>query len=231
MLVAGLVAGSIMTFAITYPLPGSVGTFTSVSTTTETVTSISVSTITTFPTVNLTAALAGAYLSHIGAIVSRNATALAAQYETNATLLYGFPPPSASLSGSVSGIADITRLYMEEPANTSQATSCATCFDLKAPFAAANETDSITVSSNEKAGNVTSHLVFYGTLSFGGCYVQGVGLCNTQAYAMGFDISYVLQGDRWLISTESLAYVYVDKCITAYSSPDGSVFYCPGPYR
>ena len=93
MLVAGLVAGGIITFAITYPHPSSVGTFTSVSTTTETVTSISVSTttttstITTTPAVNLTATLADAYLSHIGAIESQNATALAAQYEANATLL------------------------------------------------------------------------------------------------------------------------------------------------
>jgi len=205
----------------------SVSTTTSTTTQTTTVTSM----------LDLTKALTDAYLSHIGAIVSQNATALAAQYEANATLLYASPqggvfPPS--LDGSVNGIANITRFYegsLQTNKNNSQYVSCVTCITLKVPFAVANETISITVSSNEKAGNVTSHLVFYGTLSFGGCYVQGVGSCNTQAYALGFGISYVLQGDRWLISTESLAYVYVDKCITAYSSPDGSVFYCPGPYR
>jgi hypothetical protein len=217
-------------------------TLTSTSTSTVTATSVSTTTSTTTQTttvtstLDLTKTLTDAYLSHIGAIESQNATALAAQYETNATLLYAsqggvFP---SFLDGSVNGIANITRFYegsLQTNKNNSQYVSCVTCFDLKVPFSVANETISVTVSSNEKAGNVTSHLVFYGTLNSGGCYVQGVGLCNTQAHAMGFDISYVLQGDRWLISTESQAYIYVDYCITTYLSPDGSVFYCPGPYR
>jgi len=234
MLVAGLVAGAIMTFAITYPLPGSVGTFTSVSTTTDTViaTSVSTTTSTTTQTTTLTStfdptkALTDTYLSHIGAIESRNAPALASQYETNATLQYSLWTGTAELTGGFDGVANITRFYEGQPTNTSQAISCVTCIALKAPFAVANETHSIIVSSDDKAWNVTSHLVFYGTISYGGCYVQGVGPCNTQYYAMGFDISYVLQGDRWLISTESLSYINNGACTTAYSSPDGSVFCC-----
>jgi hypothetical protein len=215
-------------------------TLTSTSTSTSTATSVSTTTSTTTQTttitstLDLTKALTDAYLSHIGAIESQNATALAAQYETNATLLYAsqggvFP---SSLDGSVNGIANITRFYegsLQENENNSQYFSCLTCITLIVPFAVANETISVTVSSNEKAGNVTSDLVFYSAVS--GVYVQGVGLTTAAAYAMGFNISYVLKGDRWLISTESQAYIYVDKCLTTYLSPDGSIFYCPGPYR
>src|SRR5438309_1458506 len=106
MLVVGLVAGSIITFAITYQHPSSVGTFTLISTTTDTVTATSVSTITTTSFVDPSEALA--YLSHIGAIESGNATALAAQYETNATLLYASPYGGPPHTGSFHGIANIT---------------------------------------------------------------------------------------------------------------------------
>jgi len=204
-------------------------TSTNVSTTTSTTTQ----TTTVTSTLDLAKALTDAYRSHIGAIESQNATALAAQYETNATLYYNITGLPSYLDGSVSGIADITRFYdgsLQTNKNNSAYVSCLQCFDLKVPFAAANETISITVSSNEKAGNVTSNLVFYGTTK-GGVYEEGVGLTNTAGYAMGFNISYVFQGGRWLISTESLAYIYEDRCITSYLSPDDSIFYCPGPYR
>ena len=207
----------------------STSTATSVSTTTSTATQTTI----VASTLDLTKTLTDTYLSHIGAIESQNVTALAAQYEANATLLYTSPQGGvfpSSLDGSVSGIANITRFY-EENKNSSQYVSCFTCITLKVPFAVANETISITVSSNEKAGNVTSDLVFYGNCPICSFYVQGVGVSNIEAYAMGFHISYVLQGGRWLISTESQAYIYVDKCFTTYLSPDGSVFYCPGPYR
>ncbi len=204
-------------------------TATSVSTTTSTTTQ----TTTVTSKFDLTKALTDAYRSHIGAIESQNATALAAQYEANATLYYNITGLPSYLDGSVSGIANITRFYegsLQTNKNNSQYVSCVTCITLKVPFGVANETISITVSSNEKAGNVTSDLVFYGNCPICSFYVQGVGVSNTEAYAMGFDISYVLQGGRWLISTESLAYIYVDKCFTTYLSPDGSIFYCPGPY-
>ncbi len=218
-------------------------TLTSTSTATRTATSVSTTTSTTTQTtmvtstLDLTKALTDAYLSHIGAIEFQNVTALTAQYETNANLLYAsqggvFP---SFLDGSVNGIANITRLYegsLQENENYSyQYVSCLTCITLKVPFAVANETISVTVSSNEKAGNVTSDLVFYGNCPICSFYVQGVGVSNIEAYAMGFHISYVLQGGRWLISTESQAYIYVDKCFTTYLSPYGSIFYCPGPYR
>ena len=215
-------------------------TSTATSTSTSTATSVSTTTSTTTQTTTVTStfdptkALTDAYLAHIGAIESQNATALAAEYETNATLLYTSPHGAvfpSSLDGSVDGVANITRFHegsLQENKNNSQYVSCVTCFDLKVPFTAANETHSITVSSDEKAGNVTANLVFYSFYSPSNppCYVMGVGPCKAGDYAIGFDISYVLQGDRWLISTESLAYVNSSACTTAYSSASGSVFHC-----
>jgi hypothetical protein len=208
----------------------STSTATSLSTTTSTTTQ----TTTVTSTFDLTNALQDAYRSHIGAIVSQNATALAAQYETNATLLYAFQGGASVLDGSVNGIANITRFYdgsLQTNKNNSQYVSCVQCFDLKVPFSVANETTSMTVSSDEKAGNVTSRLVFYSTL-IRVCDDPGFGVyCNAQYYAMGFDISYVLQGDRWLISTDRLMYIDNAGCTGASSSPDGSVFYCPVAYK
>jgi hypothetical protein len=210
----------------------STSTATSVSTTTSTTTQ----TTTVTSRLDLTKTITEAYLSHIGAIESQNATALAAQYETNATLLYAsqggvFP---SFLDGSVNGIANITRFYegsLQTNKNNSGYVSCVTCFDLKVPFAVANETISMTVSSDEKAGNVTSHLVFYSTVMTV-CDDPGQGVyCNATWYAMGFDISFVLQGDRWLISTDRLMYIDNARCTGASSSLDGSVFYCPEQYR
>ena len=194
----------------------STSTATSVSTTTSTTTQ----TTTVTSTFDLTKALTGAYLSHLGAIDSRNATALAPQYEANATLVYAIPygvPPN----GSFDGVANITGFLVQEPANY-----CFTCFDLKAPFAFANETHSMIVSSDDKAGNVTAHLLFWGVQSPGACYQPGVGSCVAGYFLMGFDISYVLQGDHWLISTERLTYGGGGGCTSASASPDGSVFHC-----
>ena len=196
---------------------------------TSTVTILSSRTLTQTTTVtstfDLTKALTDAYLSHIGAIESRNATALAAQYETNATLLGAVP---GGVNDSFDGITNITRFYEETPANNSQALSCLLCLAFKAPFAVANETYSTTASNNDKTGNVMSHLVFYGNTSIdSGCYLLNIGPCKASIYIMGFDISYVLQGERWLISTESLTYFNAYGCISVSLSADGSVLYCP----
>ena len=201
-------------------------TSTSTSTSTSTVTATRVSTITRTSFMDPTQALKDAYLSHIGAIESRNATALAAQYETNATWLGAVP---GGMSDSFDGITNITRFYEEAPANNSQAVSCLLCLAFKAPFAVANETYSTTVSNDDKTGNVMSHLVFYGNTSIeSGCYVPNIGPCKASINIMGFDISYVLQGDRWLISTESLTYFNAYGCLTLTLSPDGSVLRCTG---
>jgi len=201
-------------------------TLTSTSTAASTATSVSTTTSTTTQTTtvtstfDLTKALTDAYHSHIGAIASRNATALAAQYEDNATLnatAIGNPPVS-----SFYGIANITAFYEEAPTNI-----CLACHALKAPFAVANETHSITVSSDEKAANVMSNLVFYGNASVeSGCYAPNVGPCEALTYVVEFSISYVIQGDHWLISTESLTYTNSYQCLTVSLSPDGSVLTC-----
>ena len=200
-------------------------TSTSTSTSTSTVTATSVSTTTTTSTVDLVKALRDAYLSHIRAIESRNATALTGQYEVNATLMGAVP---RGVSSSFDGVANITRFYEEAPSNSSQAVSCLLCLALKTPFGDANETLSMTVSGDDRAGNVTSHLIFYGTDSVGGCYFPNIGPCKAVIYIMGFDISYVLQGDRWLISTESLTYFNSHGCLTFSLSNDGSVVTCTG---
>ena len=222
MLVAGLVAGGIMTFAITYPQTSIVRAFTSVSTTTDTVTAItvstttttSVSTITAFPSVNLTATLAGAYLSHIGAIESQNATALSAQYETNATLLVA----SQSLDGSY----NITRFYAENP--------CSICFLVDGhPFypassSVANDTYSVGLTNSGNTGKVTSYLKLYGGANGACCYPSFTS--NAYYFVIGFDMTYVLQGDRWLISTESLTDNGPNYCNSISISPDGNVLTC-----
>lgn len=195
-------------------------TSTSTSTTTSTATVVSTTTSTSF--VDPTKALIDAYLSHINAIASGNATALAVQYEANATLytaIPGYPP-----IGNFHGVANITGYYQEEPTNI-----CMACLELKTPFAVANETRSISMSSDDKAGNVTSLLVFYGNTSLeAGCYFPNIGPCAALTFILGFDISYVLQGDRWLISTESLSYINSGQCLTISLSPDGGVLTCHG---
>jgi hypothetical protein len=224
-----LVALTIVLASTTIYESGARTTVTSTSTTTSvsTVTSTTTQTTTFTSTVDLTKTLTDAYASHIGAIESRNATGLAAQYETNATLQYSVWNGSAELSGSVGGTANITRFYGGEPTNMSQAVSCPTCIDLKAPFAVANETYSIMMSSDDKAGSIMSHLVFYGNDSVdGGCYVIGVGACNMDVYVMSFDISYVLHGGGWLISTESLTYINSSACMALSLSSDGSIVTC-----
>jgi hypothetical protein len=217
MLVAGLVAGATITFALTYPHPSSVGDFTSVSTTIETVTSISVSTITTTSVadpVDPTEALADAYLSHIDAIESGNATALAAQYETNATLLYASPYGGPPHTGSFDGIANITGFYK----------GGSIYFYATPPYAVTNETYATAMSNDDKAGNVASHLIFYGNANHSCCWPSFSA--TTYYYVMGFDISYVLQGDRWLISTETLTICNFSYCAGVNLSPDGNVFSC-----
>lgn len=209
-LAVGLVAGAIITLAMTYPHPGGTDAFTSVSTTTDTLTLVNVSTIATTSVAGATDALKAAYLSHIGAIESENATALAAQFETNATLLFAEPhalPPN----GSLVGIANITRFYEEGgPAGGAS---------LKAPYAAANDTYSITMSNDGRAGSVTSHLIFYGNDPV-------ARPMAAYFYDVSLDISYVLQGDRWLISTESLTYNNFSSCAAISLSPDGSILTC-----
>lgn len=219
----GLFVGLTLVFASTTVYESGIRTtFTSTSTSTSisTVVATSISTTTMTSITDPIVALEDTYLSHIGAIESKNAIALAAQYEANATLnavAIGNPP-----QGSFFGVANITRFYEDQPTNI-----CVACRTLEAPFAVANETHSITISSDDKTGNVTSHLVFYGNTSVeDGCYVPNVGPCQALAYVVGFDISYLLQGGHWLISMESLTYSNSYQCLTVSLSPDGSVLSC-----
>jgi hypothetical protein len=188
-------------------------TSTSISTSTSTVTATSVSTSTTTSTVDLVKALRGAYLSHISAIETENATALASQYETNATLVntdsYALPPNP--VNASFDGIANITRFY--------QAGGPPEGATLRAPFAVANETYSITMSNDLNAGDVTSHLIFFG-------HNPNVLPQAADVFNVAFDISYVLQGDHWLISAENVNYYHYYSCSAIALSSDGSVLYC-----
>jgi hypothetical protein len=156
-------------------------------------------------------ALAGAYLSHIAAIESGNMTALAALYETNATL---YAPQNGNEGNFFGGVANITSFYEGELAD-----QCPPCFGLAFPFAVANETYSITMANDLNAGNVTSQLILYGT---GGPYGQSVFTDG-----MRLDVSYVLQGDRWLISTESLTRFSGGYCQMVSLTPDGVLVCTP----
>ena len=67
-------------------------------------------------------------------------------------------------------------------------------------FAVANDTYSVTLSNDGTVGNVTARLVFYGNNPGSNPPVDPSGLVFT--IGTGLNISYVFQGDRWLISTE-----------------------------
>jgi len=193
-------------------------TLTSTSTSTVTATSVSTTTSTTTQTTtvnstfDLTKALTDAYLSHIAAIESGNMTALAAQYEANATL---YAPQNGNRGNYFDGAANITSFYQGELSN-----QCPPCFGVDFPFAGvANETYSITMSNGLNAGNVTSHLLLYG---IGGPYGQ-----STFTNGERFDISYVLQGERWLISAESLTQTSGGYCQMVSLTPDGLLICTP----
>jgi len=174
--------------------------------------------------VNLTATLADAYLSHIGAIESQNATTSAAQYETNATLLVVslLFLPVVNINTTYDGSANITRFYAESP--------CSICFLVDGSYypasnAVANDNYSIAVSNGGSTGRVTSHFILYGFASGVCCYTSGTA---AYYYGFGFDMSYVLQGGHWLISTESQTVTSMDYCAAFSMSPDGNVFTCKG---
>ena len=200
----------------------STSTVTSTSVSTITTTSVSVSVVTTTSSANLTKPLTGAYLSHIGAIISDNATALASQYETNATLLFDSP----NFNGSYSGSANIPYFYGRGFPGDLYSYQVATY-----SIAAANDTYSIAISNGLGVANVTSQLVFYGNDPE--CPVVTVDFqcaSGTAIYfVMRFDISYVLHGDSWLISTESVTNNTSGFCYPVSLSADGSVLNCPTP--
>ena len=186
----------------------STSTATSVSTTTSTTTQ----TTTVTATLDVAKTLAGVYLSHVAAIESGNMTALAVQYETNATL---YAPQNGNRGNFFDGVANITGFYRGELSD-----QCPPCFGVDFPFAGvANDTYSITMSSDLNAGNVTSQLLLYGT---GGPYGQ-----STFTNGERFAISYVLQDDRWLISTESLAQISGGYCQFVSLTPDGVLICTP----
>jgi len=191
-------------------------TSTSISTSTEirmsTVTSTTTQTTTVTSTFDLAKALTDAYLSHIAAIESGNMTALAAQYEANATL---YAPQDGNRGNYFDGVANITSFYRGELSN-----QCPPCIGVDFPFAGvANETYSIITSKDHNAGNVTSQLILYG---IGGPYGQ-----STFTNGERFGISYVLQGDRWLISTESLTQISGGYCQFVSLTPDGVLICTP----
>ncbi len=206
----------------------STSTVTATSLSTITTTSVSVSMVTTTSSANLTKPLTDAYLSHIGAIVSANGTALAAQYGTNATLLYDFPDATPS-QGSYNGSANILYFYGSGfPGDVITYNAGLQVFPTY-NIAVANDTYSIAISNDLSAANVTSHLVFYGNDPE--CPIETVVFqCSSGTdfyYVMGFEITYALQGDRWLISTESVTNIDNGLCVPASLSADGSVFTCP----
>lgn len=195
-------------------------TSTSTSTLTAFSVSTSVSTVTLNPAVDSTLALKDAYLSHISAIEMENAMVLATQYETNATIVCA-SVLSGLTNGSEVGIPNITRFYETGgPLNGAP---------MSAPFAIANATYSAIVSRDGEQGNVTSSLIFYGNDTQ--CPAMAISFqcpSGTAFYSVtGFNISYVLQSGRWLISTENVKVITTEMCVPLSLSPDGSVMTCP----
>ncbi len=180
---------------------------------------------TTTSVVDPTQAIRDAYLFHIFDIASENTIALAAQYATNATVLYDFPnavPSHGSFSGSTNLTRYVTRFY--------NGLDCPACFPLKLPYGVANQTYSVTMSNDGKEGNVTSHLIFYGNDPECPVVANEFSCPSGTAYyyVMGFSISYVLQGGHWLISTESVTNMNgFERCVPASLSPSGFILNCP----
>ena len=191
----------------------STSTSTSTAIRVSTVTSTTTQTTTVTSTLDLAKALTDAYLSHIATIESGNMTALAAQYEANATLYA--TTQGSNLGYYFDSVANITSFYRGELSD-----QCPPCFGVDFPFAGvANETYSITTSKDHNAGNVTSQLLLYG---IGGPYGQSTFINGER-----FGISYVLQGDRWLISTESLIQISGGYCQMVSLTPDGVLICTP----
>ncbi len=206
----------------------STSTVTATSLSTVTTTSVSASMVTTTSSADLTKPLTDAYLSHIGAIVSANGTALAAQYETNTTLLYDFPDATPS-HGSYNGSANILYFYGRgfpgDVLTYNMGLQNFPTYDI----AVANDTYSIAISNDLSAANVTSHLVFYGNDTQCPMVVMEFSCPSGTAYyyVMGFNISYLLQGGHWLISTENVTNISNGLCVPVSLSADGSVLTCP----
>ena len=196
-------------------------TSTSTATSVSTITATTTQTTTVTAGIDLTTALTDAYLFHIFDIASGDAIALAAQYETSATLLYDCAPYHGSLNDS----AYMPKFYEGE---FYVGENNPTCFPLKIPSGVANQTYAI-MSNDGKAANVTSHLLFYGNDPECPAYAISFQCPSGTAYyyVMGFNISYVLQGDHWLISTESVTISNFERCVPVSLSPDGSILTCP----
>jgi hypothetical protein len=158
------------------------------------------------PVVDPTKALEDAYLSHISAIETESVLVLAAQYETNVTFVVPFSLYRLT-NDSDAGIPNITRFY--------EAGGPIGGAPLTLPYAVANVTYSVSMSHDGKEGNVTSRLIFYGNDTQ--CPANAISFqcpSGTAFYAVtGFDISYVLQGDRWLISTENVKIINSEMCV------------------
>ena len=225
----GLFVALTIVFASTTAYESSVrttlpSTRTSIITSTLTAISVStsVSTTTMTPTLNSTGELKDAYLSHISAIESESALVLAAQYEISATLTLVYGGQLAGFANVTDGgIPNITRFFETGGPLTGD--------PLTAPFSVANVTYSATLSQDGSQGNVASRLIFYGKDTQCPAYAISFQCpSGTAFYAVtGFDISYVLQGGRWLISTENMSITHEDMCVPVSISPDGSVLTCP----
>jgi hypothetical protein len=90
-------------------------------------------------------------------------------------------------------------------------------------------TYSATVSHDGEEGYVTSVLIFYGKDNQ--CPAVAISFqcpSGTAFYLVtGFNISYALQGDHWLISTENVTIINSEMCVPVSISPDGSILTCP----
>jgi hypothetical protein len=185
-LLIGILLGAGATYALAAPTLNRTATYTKVTTVTTTnspVTRTSTATVTVDPGQEVS----DAYSIFFQNIESRNATALAAEYQDNATLnVYGY---TDGVGGSYNGSANIFSFYNALLSNGVLAT-----VNLK------NVTYGIYVSETGQSAEVSSMFTMHGSGFFYGGNSENAGTYNATVRSV---TSYALVGEEWLITSDS----------------------------
>lgn len=190
-LMIGLVAGAGATYAfVAGQNPGAkTATVTSTSTATSTV------------TIDLTQQVSDAYLTHLQNIKAQNITTLVGEFTSNPSLGAQTNNPTGGMGG---GTGNVTKFYAQ-------------VMYLGHPTVNfANESYTVTISSNESAAVTHSNLTVYGQSLYGPCNNTP---CTVYVENAALTLDFVHVGNHWLISNEFWYFVNgIDGC-QSFSTP------------
>jgi hypothetical protein len=203
---AGVLVGVGAAIAIITLLVLQSATSVPISLRTETITSTATSTI------DSTQSVSAAYAAYLRNLKSENTTGLAAEYESQASLVWGYAPSTGADEGGrrIVGVANITQLFY------SNFCPSLCLFDT---VNLANETHVVSIAGNGTEATLDSNITIYGN-STGGTNPPGF---YTRSYAdtAALNFSYVLAADgNWLISNETWIYTTYNFCALG-SAPCG----------